>query len=398
LHRSAAPERLTIHKMILTQCAVCATELGLSLGKKCGRCSTRYCGPECQVQHWKDGGHDKLCKLIKKAGGAEQYNANQKYTEAVAVAAEACAEDTKGQTCYICTQALHWKTKEGLVRGCSCRGTAGFAHVSCLVEQAKILVAEAEENNKVSQWHRWHTCSLCEQEYNGVVACALGWACWKTNLGRAEGDGHRRLAIGVLGGGLSKASREEEALSVYGAELATLRRVGASENEIFITQNNLATTYQQLGRDEEAMRMLRDVYSGSMKLNGEEHPNALTAAANYAAMLGKLGRFKEARSLLHKTMAVARRVLGESHELTIKMRYNYAGALYNDAGGSLDVFREAVTTFEDLERTARRVLGGAHPLTLNIEYSLRKSRAALAIREGDDVSAARAMLDALKAA
>ena len=25
--------------MILTQCAVCATELGLTLGKKCGRCA-----------------------------------------------------------------------------------------------------------------------------------------------------------------------------------------------------------------------------------------------------------------------------------------------------------------------------------------------------------------------
>ena len=87
--------------MILTKCAVCATELGLSLGKKCGRCSTRYCGPECQVQHWKEGGHDKLCKLIKKAGGAEQYNANNKYKEAVAVAVEKCADDTKGQTCYI---------------------------------------------------------------------------------------------------------------------------------------------------------------------------------------------------------------------------------------------------------------------------------------------------------
>ena len=131
--------------MILTQCAVCATELGLSLGKKCGRCSTRYCGAECQVQHWKEGGHDQLCKKMKKAGGAEQYNANQKYAEAVAVAATACAEDTKGQTCYICTQALHWKTKEGLVRMCACRGTAGFAHVSCLAEQAKILVAEAED-------------------------------------------------------------------------------------------------------------------------------------------------------------------------------------------------------------------------------------------------------------
>ena len=73
---------LTIQKMILTQCAVCATELGLSSGKKCGRCSTRYCGPECQVQHWKEGGHDQLCKTIKKSGGAEQYNANKKYAEA----------------------------------------------------------------------------------------------------------------------------------------------------------------------------------------------------------------------------------------------------------------------------------------------------------------------------
>ena len=93
--------------MILTKCAVCSTELGRTLGQKCGRCSTRYCGPACQKQHWEEGGHDQLCKKIKKAGGAEQYNANKKYTEVVSVAAEACAEDTKGQTCYICTQALH---------------------------------------------------------------------------------------------------------------------------------------------------------------------------------------------------------------------------------------------------------------------------------------------------
>ena len=72
---------------------------------------------------------------------------DKKYKEAVAVAVAKCADDTKGQTCYICTQALHWKTKEGLVRGCACRGTSGVAHVSCLAEQAKILVAEGEDNN-----------------------------------------------------------------------------------------------------------------------------------------------------------------------------------------------------------------------------------------------------------
>ena len=86
-----------------------------------------------------------MCKKIHRGGNAEKYNADKKYKEAVAVAVAKCADDTKGQTCYICTQALHWKTKEGLVRMCACRGTAGFAHVSCLAEQAKILCDEAEE-------------------------------------------------------------------------------------------------------------------------------------------------------------------------------------------------------------------------------------------------------------
>jgi hypothetical protein len=132
--------------MIITQCAACAAPLPC-LAKQCSRCKTRYCGPACQKQHWDEGGHDTLCKKIRRGGGAEQYHAETKYAEAVTVAEEACAEDTKGQTCYICTEAVHWKTKEGLVRECSCRGTAGFAHVSCLAEQAKILCAEAEENN-----------------------------------------------------------------------------------------------------------------------------------------------------------------------------------------------------------------------------------------------------------
>jgi len=374
--------------MILTQCAVCAAELGLSSGKKCGRCSTRYCGPECQVQHWKEGGHDKLCKLIKKAGGAEQYNANKKYAEAVAVAATACAEDTKGQTCYICTQALHWKTKEGLVRMCACRGTAGFAHVSCLAEQVKILWAEAEENHlddKVmnARWHRWDKCSLCEQDYHGVVACALGWACWKTYVGRPETDQARCLAMGLLGNGLHEAERHADALTVKEAELATKRRIGASENQLLIVQTNLAITYQALGLLDQALPLKREVYSGHLKLQGEEHVHTLIAALNYASCLVDLQRSEEAKSLLRKMIPVARRVLGETNDLTIRMRCSYARTFYKDKGATLDDLRESVTTLEDLDRTARRVLGGEHPLTRRVDYELRLTRAALRAREGD---------------
>ena len=146
------------------------------------------------MDHWRRG-HKQICKEIHRGGDAEQYNADNKYKEALAVAVEACADDTKGQTCYICTEALHWKTKEGLVRGCSCRGTAGFAHVSCLAEQVKVLLEEVDEKKLRMEafglrWNHWQKCSLCEQNYHGVAYCALGWACWKTYASRPEGDSH----------------------------------------------------------------------------------------------------------------------------------------------------------------------------------------------------------------
>ena len=371
--------------MILTQCAVCATELGLSLGKKCGRCSTRYCGAECQVQHWKEGGHDNLCKKIKRAGGAEQYNANTQYTEAVSVAAEACAEDTKGQTCYICTQAVHWKTKEGLVRMCACRGTAGFAHVSCLAEQAKILVAEAEENNldlkvKNERWSRWNRCSLCEQEYYGVVKCALGWACWKAYLGRPEEDGARIMATNQLANGLGAVRHHEAALSVKKAELVMRQRLGDSTENLLALQSNIATTYGKLGRTQDAMSMERDVYSGRLKLHGEEHPQTLRAANNYASGLFDLERFDEAKTLMRKTIPVSRQVFGDGHDLTLKMRWIYAAALSGDPSATLDDLREAVATLEETERIARRVFGGGHPLVVSIERELEKLRATLRTR------------------
>jgi len=46
-----------------------------------------------------------MCKKIHRGGNAEQFNADKKYKETVAVAVEVCADDTKGQTCYICTHA-----------------------------------------------------------------------------------------------------------------------------------------------------------------------------------------------------------------------------------------------------------------------------------------------------
>ena len=268
------------------------------------------------------------------------------------------------------------------MRGCSCRGTAGVAHVSCLVEQAKILCAEAEENNlgnevENERFGRWHTCSLCERRYHGVVQCALGWACWKTYVGRPETDRLQKSAMSVLGNGLLASEHYDDAVSVYESQLSMQRRLGSSAYSILITQSNLASTYGTLGRLVEASRIQRDVYSGHVKLNGEEHIETLGVGSNYASSLVVLKRFEEAKAVLRKVMPVARRVLGESHEVTLKTRYFSALALFNADGATLDDRLEAATTLEDTERTARRVFGGAHPLTMGIENTLREARAAL---------------------
>ena len=252
---------------------------------------------------------------------------------------------------------------------------------------------EAEENNLGlkalnERWPRWFSCSLCEQDYHGVVRCALGWACWKTYVGRPEADEIRRLAMNVLGSGLSKANHHADALFVKETEFAMERRLGAPVEQLLVVQNNLAGTYQMLGRHEEAICARKDVYSGRLKLNGEEHPMTLIAAEGYANSLVDLGCFQEARSLIRRTMPVARRVFGDSKEDTLKMRGHYAKALYLDAGAMLDDLREAVTTLEDSERTVRRVFGGAHPTAVDIERSLRAARAALAVREAEAVRVA----------
>ena len=77
--------------MILTTCAACAAPLAHN-APRCVRCKLRYCNATCQHDHWRRG-HKQMCKKIHRGGNAEQYHADKKYKEAVAVAVEACADD-----------------------------------------------------------------------------------------------------------------------------------------------------------------------------------------------------------------------------------------------------------------------------------------------------------------
>ena len=372
--------------MILTNCAAGAAPLPHP-AKQCSRCKTLYCGPACQRQHWERGGHDALCKKIKKGGGAEQYHADQKYKEAVAEAVEACRGRHEGQKCYICLEAVHPHTGEGLVRGCGCGdrdGVAspelGVAHVSCLARQAKVLFAEAQENNldykvKNERWKQWTTCGLCGQEYHGVVRCALGWGCWKTYVGLPEGDWNRNGALTMLGNGLNESGRHEDWLAILEVQLATLRRLGSIEGQIMVTRSNLALCLSKLGRLEESLAIKREVYAREKVLLGTSHLNTLITGRNLLFTLNKLKHYVEVKALARRELVPrSRHTFGSEHDIALGIQQNYAEALFNDPTAFRADILQAVAILEDVVRAYRRVLGKHHPDTLCALAYLERAR------------------------
>ena len=81
--------------------------------------------------------------------------------------------------------------------------------------------------------------------------------------------------MGVLANGLYDAKHFEDALPVQEAELSMYLRLGASSGAILAAKGNLANTYDMLRREQHALQIRRDVYSGRLKLDGKQGEHTL---------------------------------------------------------------------------------------------------------------------------
>ncbi len=380
--------------MILTTCAVCAKSLDLDAPAHCVGCQTRYCSDRCLRYHAHRGGHDDECEEIERAGGAEQFNAEKKYAEAAAVAVEACAEETAGHTCYIC---LEDGSEEGLVRMCACRGAAGFSHLSCLVRQAKTAAADIEEpglegDDSSQKWQRWLRCGLCKQRFHGTVQCALGWACWKTYVGRpeltvrGEVDGIRISAMSSLANGLSdpEVGRYDEALRVYEADLAYTKRHDADNFQALLaTRDNIAICLAEQNRKDEALALHRDIFAETVDHFGTADIETLEAAHSLAFALVENGDHAECLQFFidYHLLDLAMEHYGAEHNYMLQIRTLHARTLCEDENASLDNLRQAVELLEDIDSISSRVFGARHPDTAANGSMLRYAREKLAQAE-----------------
>ena len=373
--------------MILTTCAVCAVPLPEEAQATCAKCDTRYCSAACRHSHWR-GGHRGLCPEIRRAGGAEQYNADKRYAEAVEVAVEECAEDTEGQTCYIC---LEDGSEEGLVRGCACRGAAGVAHVSCLAKQAKILCDEAEEDDERydESWNKWNKCGMCKQHYHGMAINALGWACWKSYVGLPEADDKRCAALRALSHCIAVDDRDgASAICIHQANIDSVRRFMPDEEGLLLhATTNLALAYKSVGRDSEALALQREVYAQSKEL-GDEDDVFFSTVTDLALSLMEANLFGEAKTLLREHLTAASDSLGADHLETLYARLYYAESLlYDDGDGETTYEQDRADYLEseriaaDVLRRAERIYGSGHPVTVEAQDILKEAREDIAANE-----------------
>jgi len=78
-------------------------------------------------------------------------------------------EEDHKPTCYICLDDGLDELGEKVMRSCSCRGSAGYVHLSCAVNYAE----QKGINRKKGSKDPWVTCPNCHQHYRGDLAMGM---------------------------------------------------------------------------------------------------------------------------------------------------------------------------------------------------------------------------------
>ena len=75
----------------------------------------------------------------------------------------------------------------------------------------------------------------------------------------------------------------------------------------------------ELGRVDEAEKLMRQTYESSRQVLGPEHPTTLFAMGTLGSVLTKLGRLDDAEKLLRPLLDTRRRMLGPNHPDTVRI-------------------------------------------------------------------------------
>ncbi len=184
----------------------------------------------------------------------------------------------------------------------------------------------------------------------------------------AEGDSLMREGRAAHDKGqMAEAARLwEQARAVY------TRDLGSDHPSTLFSMNNLAISYQHLGRYAEALKLNEETLALRRSKLGADHPDTLGSMNNLANSYFDLGRRAEALKLNEEILALRRSKLGVNHPLTLSSMNNLANSYR-----ALGRYAEALKLHQETLALKRSKLGADHPDTLDSMNNLAISYSAL---------------------
>ncbi|MFJ6886943.1 tetratricopeptide repeat protein [Streptomyces californicus] len=166
-----------------------------------------------------------------------------------------------------------------------------------------------------------------------------------------------------------QSGRTQEAIGIEERVVADRERLLGSEHpDTARARVNLAASYGRAGRVQEAIGMGERVVADSERLWGSEHPDTVRARVNLAISYGRAGRVQEAIGMGERGVADSERLWGSEHPDTVRARVNLAVS-YGRAGR----VQEAIGIEEQVVADRERLWGSEHPDTVRARVNLAAS-------------------------
>ena len=260
-------------------------------------------------------------------------------------------------SCYVC---LHGEKAGALMHGgCACRGTSGFAHLSCFIQAA-------------THSRHWQECPTCGQRFTGKVQYNLARTLWLYTVDRPHQDRDKLIAQDLLAGALREANRLEEALPLLEDCVAVKTKyLGPGHIETLGSMNHLALLIAEMNRPRHAATLFQETLVLMRRSLGHRHVITVACMSNQANFLLDTKEYSKAEPLLYETLAIRRDTLPDPHPHTLSS-LNSLALLLEKKGD----YKSAEPLYLEAVEGARRLLGDSHPQTMlfksNYAYLLYK--------------------------
>ncbi|CAL1291390.1 unnamed protein product [Larinioides sclopetarius] len=187
---------------------------------------------------------------------------------------------------------------------------------------------------------------------------------------------------------LSDMGRQSEAMAIL-KNVLSQRKKGLSPDDQYglSVKRSMASVLQAQGKYIKAMKQLQEVFHESTKLYGEYCLETLRAERDIGTLLLHKGEHKEALEKLEDVEKKFQKVLADSHPDSLCTRANIVGALIH-----LKKYDRALRIAKDIYEIYKRIFGEVHKETLQAKFNIGNA----ILHQGKLEKAERILLDVYK--